>query len=549
MVRLSLVRMRASLALLTVALLTLVPLSSAQDHEHAVADGPRILLQADLPEDGRALVGHPAHFQFALLDQNSAPIVHQNVELEVVLNGLTLFQTASAHDYDGTGGLDIVFPATGEFTVTVRSPGPELEATYSGYAVRMKAPVAASLDHIEIPSTATAGIPTSFRYANVDADGTLLAHTDVQVEIRRIADDFPVLSVHTHSHEDAQAFNYTFEKAGAHSVRFVGYQAFPSKSGIEIVPYSETVMVDVAAGTAPPARPSPSTSVVVDALPIATAQEAQPEELAPYATVFAGDPISGTSFRVGPFSQVRHTLLVRDVETDTLVQHVNHEAVLRGPNGLVFESASLHEYDGALEIMTASQTIGTYNMVVTSSRGDWIQEDTMYYDVMPADLAQGAGPQHLYANHLGALKQGEAGAVELFAGTAQAVPFMHSEVSLQILDGTLGIPLVATKLHTHTSGLFGFSFAHAASGAHTMQADLFDIHGSPTPLYFGQNTGSPTRYAYEVLAGTEIPSVPVDEAELVGEPIVETSPGAPLALLLMVLAALVGSARVRRRAP
>lgn len=532
--------MRAvSVAVLLVALI-LAPGAVAQAHQHEAASGPRILIQADLPEDGRALVGHPAHFQYLLLDQDDQPVVHQDIEVKVTLNNVVLYQTQSAHDYDGTGGIDITFPVPGNYTVLVSVPNDDaLTATYTGYVEEMSAPVDTQLV-LEMPESTTIGTPTTFTYHLADAAGTLLPHTDVRVEVRRVSDDFPVLDVHTHSHNDVQSFTYVFEKPGPHEVRFVGYQAFPSKSAIEVTPIvvTKTLMVS----DDPTVLPTPPAVPDNPFLASTTARPAPGES--DYQSVVVGDPVTGTSDQVGPFSQVRTTILTRNVTSDALVQHLNYEATLTGPRGVVFESKSLHEYDGALEIMSANQALGAYVWHFTVSRGDWSEEHVLPYDVVPVGTPPtGAGPQQLFARLLDQQATGEPRHIELFAGIGEAlVPFMHSEVALRIDDAN-GFPLVMHKLHTHDSGFFGFDMNYATGGDHTLQADLFDIHGSATPFYTGPTPDSPTRFDYSVAEGKAFPGAVI----VVEDPSVSTSleatPGPGIALLVLAALGLVALGR------
>ncbi len=517
---------RVALLLSSLCLVAALPLAAGQGaHEHPVADGPRILIQSDIPPEGRALVGHPTHFEYLFLDKDDEPILHQDVSVKVELNGLTLYETHSAHDYDGVGGLDVVFPVPGDFTVRVDAA--DLTATYAGHAFPVVGAVPASLV-LDAPTTVEAGGPATFTYSIVGADGMLLPHTDVRVLVRRLADDFPVLDVHTHSHEEAQAFEYAFEKAGEHEVRFVAYQAYPDKSAVVFEPFVTTHTVTVSGG-----GPVPWARLPVKAAPPADDPPSAPIHV-PYNTLVQADPVSGQDGVTGPFSQVRTTMVTYNVTSDVLVQHLNYEAMLTGPGGLVFQSSSLHEYDGALTLMSANQAVGTYTWDLSVSRGDWGDRRISMYDVMPVSLPQGAGPQFLDVSGLDGIRSGIPADVGFFAHGPGVVPFMHSEIAFEV-QAPSGLPLVAHKIHTHSDGRFAIGYTAPSEGAYALQADLFDIHGSPTPLYYGAAVGEPTRYAFEAAAGTPLP---LGNTTLDDEPVVapETVPAPALALAVALLA-------------
>lgn len=539
----------AVLSCLAVALLFLVPPAMAQGHEHDMSEG-MLLVMADTPEDGRTVVGDITHFGYVLLDPDGGPFVHHDFHVEVVLNGVTLYATESGHDYDGVGGVDIVFPVPGDYTVTVTVPLEDgrLEETYAGYVVPAEGAVDAEIV-LDAPATTRTGTLTPFTYSVVDENGTLLPHTDALVQVRRLADDFLVMEAHTHTHEEAMSFAYAFEKAGTYDVRIVGYTAFPSKSLAVFDPvvthHVVTVDDDGPIPTAAPSTPYPTTdgSTRVAAAP-ARQDPAEHAHGGDYVSHVAADPASGTSMKVGPFSQVRASHVTYQTEPMRLVQHIDYEAALEGPDGVVFQSASLHEYEGILTLMSANQKLGAYTWSFSASQGNWTDAQTLTYEVAPANLPLQAGPQFIDVEGLDGLAAATPGDVTFFVHGAGGVPFMHAEVVFELQDAD-GVPLIAHKLHTHSTGKFAFASSMDEAGEHILRVDPFDIHGSPTPVYYGKDPFSGRALGFDAADGTwPAPDTVTTEESAPDE--VGFAPGPSLVAFVALLGAV--AVALRRRA-
>lgn len=537
--------MRAPIVVcLLVALVAVSLPAGAQDHEHDMSDG-MLLIMADLPADGRTVVGDLSHFQYVLLDPDGVPMVHHDFHVEIVLNGISLYATESGHDYDGVGDIDVVFPVSGEYTVTVTVPREdgELVAVYEGYVVGDDGKEEASVD-VAWPSTVSARTPVTFTYSVVDTNGTIIPHTDALVQVRRLADDFLVLEAHTHTHEDAMSFDYAFEKAGEHEVRIIGYTAFPTKSATVFDPVVVKKVIDVREGTdASPLDLGRQTSRY-DA---GSADESHTHDGKAYVTHVTADPVQGTKDRVtmkptvGPFSQVRASYIVYETPNMTLVQHTDHVATLTGPYGTVFESASLHEYDGVLTLMSANQAIGDYTWRFSGQKGDWTDAKSYTYQVAPANLPLQAGPQFIDIKGMERLTVAAPRTVEFFVHGAGDTPFMHSEVAFEVQDDD-GMPLLRHKLHTHDSGVFAFQAAMHTAGKHTLRVDPFDIHGAPTPVYYGKDLTSGRALGFTPNAEKEWPVREVMEFDRGSELNAVPAPTA-FALLALVGAAIIGMRR------
>ncbi|MBW3582027.1 MAG: hypothetical protein KY455_02915 [Euryarchaeota archaeon] len=529
------------LALVAVSLPT-----SAQDHEHDMSEG-MLLIMADLPADGRTVVGDLSHFQYVLLDPDGVPFVHHDFHVDVVLNGISLYATESGHDYDGVGDIDIVFPVAGEYTVTVAVPitDGELVATYEGYVVPAHGKEEATID-AAWPSGVSAKTPATFTYSVVDADGTIIPHTDALVQVRRIADDFLVLEAHTHTHDDAMSFDYAFEKTGKHEVRIVGYTAFPDKSATVFDPVVVKKVIDVTEAT----YGTPLDLAQRTERPISgNSNESHAHGGKGYVTHITADPVQGTKDRVamkptaGPFSQVRASYVVYETPNMTLVQHTNHVAKLTGPYGTVFESSSLHEYDGVLTLMSANQALGDYTWEFSGQQGDWTDAKSYTYHVAPANLPLQAGPQFIDVTGTEQLTVAAPRSVEFFVHGPGDVPFMHSEVAFEVQDEE-GMPLLRHKLHTHATGTFAFQAAMHTEGKHILRVDPFDIHGSPTPVYYGKDLMSGRALGFTPSADKEWP---VDDhliaVERVGPEINAIPAPTVFALLGLIGAAVIGTRR------
>lgn len=487
--------MRAAILILVLAL---APLTAAQ-HEHGTGEA-KVVIAHDGPPGGRAVVGDVTHFAAILFGEDGAPQFHHDMRVEVRLNGAVLWATTpeSGHDYDGINDVDIVFPVPGHYVVSVTATGKEGDTTgtYEGDVVAMRDPVAASLE-LQAPERAVAYEPATFTYSVVDAQGRLLPHTDVLFEVRR-ADGFVEFRVHTHSHMEEQSLRYAFTKPGEHTVTLLAYTAFPTADAKDFAAFTTTRKVTVESGSPLPpglpalAMPNPKRNDV-----------GMGESSGDYVVMTAYDPYT----TVGPFSQVRLSTVVADQGTLEPVQHINFEAKLTDGYGReLFSSQSLHEYDGVFDVLAGGQDIGPYTLEVAGVQGAWKGSAKLEYTVAPPLAPLSAGPQFVEVQGLDRLASGAAGEVALVAHDLAGMPFMHSEVDVQVLrQGEGQPPLVATKLHTHDDGRFPFTLTLPEEGDYVLRLAPFSLEPRPTPVFYGEELGAPLDIPFKVGAGPGLP--------------------------------------------
>jgi hypothetical protein len=118
-------------------------------------------------------------------------------------------------------------------------------------------------------------------------------------------------------------------------------------------------------------------------------------------------------------------------------------------------------------------------------------------------------------------------------------PVPHSEIDTQLLEAA-GVPILMTKLHTHSDGDFSFTLTLPAAGDYTLRLTPFPLDQQADAAAYGTTLGGSLDFPIHAAAGTPLPvasetSGPAQDAPLVGAPI-----------LFAVLAVLVIA--VRRRA-
>jgi PKD repeat protein len=481
--------------------LAMVPFAAGQaaHHEHSEA---MVVIAHDTPADGRTVVGDLTHFAVILFGKDGLPAFHHDMAIEVKLNGVSLFATtpSSGHDYDGVNGFDVIFPVPGNYTITATTQGSEGEstATFSGYVDVLDAAVPASMA-IEGPDSAMAGEPATFTYQIVDADGKLLPHTDVVVEAREAGYAQALLyRVHTHSHEDAQTLQLAFPRPGDYELSFLGYTAFATADAPEFPAFLTTKRLSV--------QPPPAAPALMPRMPRVT-QELNAvgagESAGDYAVFATYDPYTA----VGPFAQARLSTLVINTTTFEAVQHINFAATLTDSLGnVLFQSESLHEYDGILEVLAGEQLPGNYHLAVEATRGAWKGSAALDYTVAPPAAALSVGPQFTDVTGLDGATAGTPTMVELFIHDAAGMPFSHGEVDVQLLPAAEGAaPILATKLHTHDDGKFAFSVTYPVEGDYVLRLAPFALEPRPTPLFFGPGVGDALDFPIHVGAGVPLP--------------------------------------------
>ena len=546
--------MRVLVALCGALLTLVVPLASAQEHDHHVGSG--FIVSHDVPDDGRIYVGDIGHFGIVDLGKDDdVPDFHQQNHIRVIENGVVLFETTpdSGHDYDGVNTFDIVFPVPGTYSVQALDDADMPVAEFNGYVVPADGNVPVSL-LFSGPSDASVGAPADFVVKIVGADGELVAHSDAIFEVRQIdllpapadtgllGNERLVFRTHAHTHTDAMELSYAFPTVGSYVVRVTAFLSFPSANAMTFAPVSGELKVNV--------LPSLNGNVVNPSVPSLTPSQAD-QNLVVHGTSDAGFDLLGTYdpyTLVGPFTQQHLDVLVMNTTTKMPVPHVNFEATLTGPTGAVlFASKSLHEYDGILELVTQQPIPGIYKLDVTASRTPWKGSIEMLYTVAPPSVgtSAGVGPQIYTITGLDGFAAGTPTEITFFGHNLANVPFMHSEVDVQVLDAD-GELVLQTKLHTHDDGMFRWTATLPAAGDYTMRLSPFTLDTSLTPLFYGGSLLGTLDFPIKVAAG---PGVPIgmypDVADAPGDGS-QSGVQAP-GLGLGVLVAIAGFALLGRR--
>ncbi len=492
-----------------VAFLFLLPLVGAQAHEHGAA-GP-VVITTDLGPSMIAHVGSPVHFAILALGDDVDPDFHVDIPVRVTLNNVILWETTmlSGHDYDGINTLDVVFPAAGAWEVAAMTDG-KVQTAIHGTVIDVPLRQAELL--LTAPRSATTGAPVTFTYEIVD--GGRVNHTDALIEVFKAGQLW--FRTHTHTHTEAQSISYAFTEAGTYTVRVTGYTAFPGSAASVAPVVAESTLVVVASPSRMPTVPSMQQPAAKNVVVHGTAD-------APFELLGTFDP-----FTIVGQQTVQHlNAVVIDPETRMPVQHVDFEATLNGPRGVLFSSQTLHEYDGIFELALRSADLGEHTLTLTATRGDWKGAMSMTYLVAPPAMATVFGPQTVAFTHGDAQAGIPTDGVLRVAGLGDR-PFAHGEIEFE-LRSPEGLTLVRNKLHTHADGTFPFTATAAGEGRHTLVLTPFPLDPQPVTGY-----GS-LAFALDVGAGPGIQSIaaplePVTEAVEV--------PAAPVALLFLGLVAL-----------
>lgn len=506
------------------SLLLFAPLALAQEHEHGGDAGMAMALH-DGPDDGRAVVGAYTHFGFALMDKDGRPVVHQNAEFVVKQADEVLFATTDAHEYDGLFSLDLRFTRPGPYEVVATSGEMQL-GTFRGEVI---APVNATVATIGL-TTAPAGLPNgnavAATLAIVGPDGAILPHTDAIVEFRETRSRALASRAHFHVHDAPIAFTQGLGVAGDYTATVVAYKAFATGRSPDVqAVYGEfPVMVGPAAAPALPPLEPPATAVL------------EPQGASAEADGYALHGMYDPQSQVGVGQPVRLAALFVDTANRTPVAHVDFALTLAGPRGLVFESSSLHEYDGMFEHTFVPDAPGIYAATLTASRGDTVLEVPYRVQVLPPLVALEAGLATVGIEGLDAIVAGEPANLT-FTVMGPDGPAAHTEVDVTIAHHDEA-PLYQFKLHTHDSGLTSAQVVLPHAGDWFVTIDALPT--APEPLVFvgPAGPGQPVAFPFAVAEGAPHEADVVEDAAAAGSLPV---PGAPVAglLALLVLAALV----------
>jgi hypothetical protein len=529
--------------LLLAATLGLVPAVAAQTHEHGI--GGKIVIGHDVPADGTTFVGTINHFAVIVKGEDAIPDFHNNIHIRVLLNGGVLFETTpdSGHDYDGVNTFDIVFPVAGAYSVQALDPKDEnsMLAMFDGTVLPAPGPTA---PHAEFVVTAAASTPTEqvmtgqpvhFTIDLLDAPaasgGARIQHSDTWFEAWK--DGRLEFRTKTHTHDELQELEYSFQEAGTYTVRFTGYLAYPTAKATLFAPVVHEQSIMVLPG-APVSAVHPESPPMPEAGLNAVVQGKPGGQ---YLLVGTFDPYTV----VGPDTLEHLYALVVDPVTGQTIQHVNFEAILHGPVTHLFSSKTLHEYDGIYELSTRQALPGAYTLDVKATRGDWSDTIHMTYEVVPPvvavpTVASDVGPV-MFSLKQPALTAGATGDFTLHGADIAGEPFAHNEVEFRLFgpksDPATSVPLLSGKLHTHDDGDYGFRIAFPEPGTYKLML-------SPTPLMANPVLLTAQSFDITVADGPGLPG-PVAAASTGSH----ASPALAPALLLVSLAVLVVA--VRRR--
>lgn len=472
----------------------------------------------DGPDDGRAVVGAYTHFGFALL-KDGVPQTHRDANITVTHNGVTLFSTQDAHDYDGVYSLDVVFPSEGAYEVRAESEG-MMMGTFAGTVV---APVNETVATI-VFEPAAPFLPTQ-RFIGgaisvVDANGSLLTHTDAAIDVRDASGKL-LARTHGHIHDEPIAFTYLPPGLGDYFLEITAYKAFQTGRSADVRP----VFLEV------PIR-------VDGVLPDGASTPALMDADAAGALDPAGPSADGASFSVRggydpqPLVGVGHLARISAVAIDaneSPLAHVDFSLRVTGPDGLLFESSTLHEYDGVFDFAFTPTVPGEYLAQLVTSRGDESLPLTFRLVAAPPVAPLDPGLFNIdLAGHEGAT----AGTpVELvFSISGATGPLPHSEVDVRVFRADEPATY-AFKLHTHDTGETRATMLFPSEGTWTVAVD-----GVPL-MPQASNVATPAYRTIEVAAGllpAPIGALDADDTPEANVP----DPALGLVVALVALAAL-----------
>lgn len=515
---------------LALSVLFIAPSAGAQEHEHGSGGMPMAVVLHDGPDSGRAVVGGLTHLGFALLDKTGAPIPHQDAKFTLTQAGQVVFSSDSTHEYDGLFSFDVVFPRPGPYEVRVTS-GELGEGVFVGEAVMPANETEARLLLEPAPGE---GATTRVTAQVVDAAGQLIPHTDVILEVRTREAGRLVTRVHAHIHDEPVVATLPVFARFDDGVDFdydvhgTAYLAFPTGRGTEFRAVTAVADLD-------PVTPFPTAG-----LPPAPTTDDPLGQVGPTASDggYTLHAMLDPQRLVGLDQPVRLAALVVDANA-TPVAHVDFEVQVRGPQGLVFSSQTLHEYDGVFELVQAGRVPGVYEAIVTATRGDVEMSVPVSWTVAPpvAPLAPGV---HTVSMELASEPvAGVAVPLRFLIADAAGIPLAHAEVDVAIVRGGEAAAL-QFKLHSHDDGTMAADVAFPAEGLWQVRVDPATLMPQASVIVGPSGPNRPIVFDVEVAPGAPaLLSEPIEGD--VGEAPV---PAAPLGLGLALLA-LVAAARRR----
>lgn len=516
----------ACASLLALSALSVLPSASAQGHEHGGMDAG-VSIAHDAPADGRTFVGNVNHFSVIAHGDDEVPDFHQDIPWRVTLNGKTLAETTSdsGHDYDGVNSFDIVFPATGAYTVEAIAADGSMAAMFNGTVV--DGPLTPAVLALSMPEGSIAGQPARFSFfVHAPDPGSIIPHSDCTFEA--VKGGRTEFRTKLHTHEDEQVLDYAFAEPGDYTVRVLCFQAYPSARATLFAPLVAEELVTVLpgppvnTGAAPPLMPPPPAELNA----VVTAPAGQGMTL-----VGTFDPYTV----VGP-DTLQHLNVLAVDDAGQTIQHVDFTAVLDGPAGQVFASETLHEYDGILEVTARQLLPGPYTLRVTAEGASGSGELAMTYLVAPRAVPINAGLVGVTLDAPGVV----AGAPSTWTlgATATQRPFAHGELEIRLTAAGSDIPYLQAKLHTHATGLFPFTVALPTADAYTLDVTPFPLMPELVVV------PAASSFTIQPDSGVALADTPAQDAS----PAVQEASAAPATFLLGALAALAAAFHRRRRA-
>lgn len=478
----------------------------------------------DAPEGGRAVVGAYTHFGFSLLDKDGAPVAHQNAQFVLIQEGRVLFSTTDTHEYDGLFSFDVRFTKPGRYQVMAMS-GEMMMGVFEGVAVAPVGPTMASVDFAALLPTPGARIVEA-TLAILGPDGALLPHTDAIVEFRDVAEGTLVARTHLHVHDAPITFSQALGPGTDFEAQVIAYQAFGRGDSEDVPAVLARFPVSIGpVALSPPAAPQLAPPTLLEQ----RGATASADGLTLHAMY---DPNN----QVGFLQPARIAGVVVDGADAMPKAHVDFALTLSGPRGLVFSSASGHEYDGVFEYQFLPDAPGVYAGTLTATYDTTELSVPVQIEVVPPVVAAvgGTGPIAFQVEGLDAAVAGEE--VNLtFLATGPAGPAAHSEVDVTIFHDE-EVPLYQFKLHTHDSGRTNAIVVLPHEGEWSLRVD-----GLPT-------VPEPSRYPSTVIAFAVAPGAAVESAGAtpVGAEGGATIPGVGLALAILGVALLAMLRPVRR---
>ncbi|MGQ0536597.1 MAG: hypothetical protein ACT4PT_11050, partial [Methanobacteriota archaeon] len=451
--------------------------------------------------------GNINHFAAIKYAEDGTPAFHQQMLIRVTLNDVVVYETTpdSGHDYDGVNTFDVVFPVAGNYVVEVLDDeGVVVLAAFRGSVLPAPGVRPATIA-FEGPSSVPAFGVATFAYEIRDADGAPLSHTDAWFEIRDAAGGVR-FRTKTHAHEGPHEVEAILSPSpGDFVARVVAFQAQPGKDAAYLpavaeIPVTVTSSIAPVSGLAPVA---PLETVTQCARPVLCNRVVRGESSGAYEIFGTFDPwvYVGTQTQQHPF------VLVIDPATRMPVPHVDFVARIEVYGVVASASGSHHEYDGILEFADRHSGPGDVRLVVDATKGDWKGHVELPWVILPAVAPVSLGPQIVETSGTDAVIAGAPADVEFFVHDLAGVPFAHGEIDLQVLEATTGVPILATKLHTHPDGKFPFTATFPREGDYVLRVSPFPLEARATTAFYADEIGGSLDIPVTVGAGPGIPSL------------------------------------------